>query len=120
MVRGRDCSAPLVHLERQPDAHGRAAINLAYAFDGDGDGDALTFHEFVRGPLNAVKNPAKTKVELDPSADPTVLYTEGGFFNFVYFSIGKQADGRVHLIADALGDDGQARPLSIVDLTPAN
>jgi alkaline phosphatase D len=96
------------------------ATNLAYAFDGDGDGDALTFHEFVRGPLNAVKNPARTKAQLDPSANPTVLYTEGGFFNFGYFSIRKQADGRVHLIADARGDDGQARPLSIVDLTPAN
>src|SRR5439155_1681825 len=95
------------------------ATNLAYGVDADGDGDLLTLHEIVRGPLNAVKNPAKTQGQLDPSAHPTVLYAEGGLFNFGLVSIRRQeADGKVHLIADARGADGAQRPGSILDLTP--
>ena len=94
------------------------ATNLAYELDADGDGDPLKLHEVVRGPLNAVKNPAKTKAQLDPSANPTVLYTEGGIFNFGYVSVGRQVDGQVHFIADARGDNGLQRPGSILDLTP--
>jgi alkaline phosphatase D len=94
------------------------AQNIAYSVDADGDGEQLQFHEIVRGPLNAVKNPPKTVAQLDPSAHPASLYSEGNFFNFGYVTIGKQADGKVHFIADARGEDGLQRPGSVLDLTP--
>jgi alkaline phosphatase D len=94
------------------------ATNLAYAVDADGDGDLLTLHEIVRGPLNAVKNPAKTAAQLDPSAHPTVLYAEGGLFNFGFVTVRRQADGKVHLTADARDEHGVVRPGSVLDLSP--
>jgi alkaline phosphatase D len=95
------------------------ATNLAYAVDADGDGDLLTLHEVVRGPLNAVKNPAKTVQQLDPSAHPTVLYAEGGLFNFGFVTIERHADdGKVHLVADVRDEHGAQRPGSVMDLTP--
>jgi len=95
------------------------ATNLGYEIDAEGDSDLLKFHEGVRGPLNAVKNPAKTQAQLDPSAHPTLVngYAEGGLFNFGYISI-KPVDGTVHLIADVRGDNGEQRPGSILDLAP--
>ena len=94
------------------------ATNLAYAVDADGDGDLLTLHEIVRGPLNAVKNPPKDATQLDPSAHPTVLYAEGGLFNFGFVTVGRQADGKVHLTADIRDQHGVARPGSVLDLSP--
>jgi alkaline phosphatase D len=94
------------------------ATNLAYAVDADGDGDLLTLHEIVRGPLNAVKNPPKTAAQLDPTAHPTVLYAEGNFFNFGFVTIARHADGRVHLTADVRDEHGVPRFGSVLDLSP--
>jgi alkaline phosphatase D len=94
------------------------ATNIVYAVDANGDGDLLTLHEIVRGPLNAVKNPPKTTAQLDPSANPTVLYAEGGLFNFGFVTVGRQADGKVHFTADARDQHGVVRPGSVLDLTP--
>jgi alkaline phosphatase D len=95
------------------------ATNLAYSVDEDGDGDLLTLHEVVRGPLNAVKNPPKTAAQLDPSAHPTVLYAEGNFFNFGVVTVQRhESDGKVHLVADVRDEHGLQRPGSVLDLTP--
>ena len=91
------------------------AYSIRYDLDADGDGDRLVFHEFVTGPMNAIRLPPPP---LDPTASPTSLYSEGNLFNFGYVQIGRQADGAVHLIADVRGVDGQPRAGSRVDLTP--
>jgi hypothetical protein len=88
---------------------------MAYKTDADGDGDLLEFHEFVTGPLNGVRNPVKAP---DPAASPTVLYAEGGLFNFGYYQIAAQSDGKVHFVADVRDEHGVRRPGSLVDLTP--
>lgn len=89
--------------------------SMAYKTDADGDGDLLEFHEFVTGPLNGVRNPVKAP---DPAANPTVLYAEGGLFNFGYYQIAAQRDGRVHFVADVRDEHGVQRPGSLIDLTP--
>jgi len=94
------------------------ATNLAYAIDADADGDILTLHEVVRGPLNAVKNPPKTVAQLDPSANPTVLYAEGNFFNFGFVRIRREEDGKMHFVADVRDEHGVQRPGSVINLTP--
>ena len=91
------------------------AQTIAYDTDADGDGDRLRFHELVSGPLNAVRNQPR---ELDPAANPTSLYAEGGLFNFNYVRISEHADGKIHLVADVRGPDGAPRPGSLLDLTP--
>ena len=66
------------------------AQTIAYDTDADGDGDRLGFHELVSGPLNAVRNQPRA---LDPAANPTSLYAEGGLFNFNYVRIsGRQTE----------------------------
>jgi len=94
------------------------ATNLAYSVDADGDGDFLTLYEVVRGPLNAAKAPPRTAAQLDPSVHPTVLYAEGGLFNFGFVRINRQSDGKVHLVADVRDEHGVQRPGSVLDLTP--
>lgn len=91
------------------------AQTIAYNTDADGDGDRLVLHEFVSGPLNAVRAAPRP---LDPAANPTSLYAEGGFFNFTYVRVERQSDGHVHLVADVRGEDGLPRPGSRLDLTP--
>ena len=91
------------------------AMNIGYEVDANGDGDTVTFHEFVNGPLNAVAVPPPG---LDPTFNPTILYQEGDLFNFGYLRIEPAADGAYHLIADVRGEDGLPRPGSTVDLAP--
>jgi alkaline phosphatase D len=91
------------------------AQTIAYDVDADGDGDRLVLHELVSGPLNAVRGMPRP---LDPAANPTSLYGEGGIFNFSYVRIERQADGKVHLVADVRGADGSPRPGSHLDLMP--
>lgn len=91
------------------------AQNIRYSLDADGDGDQLVFHEFVTGPLSAVKVPAGP---LDPTLNPTRLYTEGDRFNFGHYRIRETADGQVHFQAEVRGEDGETRPGSEVDLAP--
>ena len=91
------------------------AQTIRYNVDADGDGDRLVLHELVCGPLNAVRAAPRP---LDPAANPTSLYAEGGIFNFSYVRIETQADGKVHLVADVRGENGLPRPGSHLDLTP--
>jgi phosphodiesterase/alkaline phosphatase D-like protein len=94
------------------------AQTIAYDTDADGDGDRLVFHELVSGPLNAVRAGARRQDQLDPAAHPTSLFGAGGLFNFNYVRIARQADGKVHLIADVRNEAGLPLPGSLLDLTP--
>jgi alkaline phosphatase D len=94
------------------------AQTIAYDTDADGDGDRLVLHELVSGPLNAVRNAAKRQDQLDTAANPTSLFGAGGLFNFNYVSVSRQADGKVHLIADVRNEAGLPLPGSRLDLTP--
>ena len=94
------------------------AQTIAYDTDADGDGDRLVFHEFVSGPLNAVRNQARRQDQLDTAANPTSLFGAGGLFNFNYIRIARQADGKVHLIGDVRNEAGLPLPGSLLDLTP--
>jgi len=97
------------------DAH--QAVEIRYSADLDGGGRPFLFHEIVAGPLSA---PAvRSEPQLDPTLNPTMLYREAGFFNFGYIRIERSGDGLAHLIADVRGVDGQPRPGSRLDLTPA-
>ena len=91
------------------------AQTIRYDLDADRDGDRLVLHELVSGPLNAVRAVPRP---LDPAANPTSLYAEGGMFNFTYVRIERQEDGVVHLVADVRGPDGLPRPGSHLDLLP--
>ncbi len=91
------------------------AQTARYSLDADGDGDRLVFHEFVTGPLSAVK---VAPGALDPSLDPTRLYAEGDLFNFGFYRIREAADGQVHFQADVRGEDGRPRPGSEIDIAP--
>ena len=91
------------------------AESIKYSTDADGDGDDLTFHEFISGPLNAVAVPPP---ELDPTFNPETLYEEGDIFNFAYVRLKEASDGLVHLTADVRDENGTVRPGSLVDLTP--
>ena len=90
------------------------AQTIAYRTDADGDGDVLLLHELVSGPLNAIRLQPRA---LDPAANPTSLYAEGGFFNFTYVQV-KQVGAEIHLIADVRGENGEPRPGSLLDLAP--
>jgi alkaline phosphatase D len=94
------------------DAHWAANIN--YEIDANDDGDALVFHEFISGPLSAVREMPR---DLDPTFNPTTLYAEGGIFNFGYLRIEKQDDS-VNLLVDIRDETGRVRPGSEVVLTP--
>ena len=91
---------------------------IAYDTDADGDGDRLVLHELVSGPLNAVRNAAKRQDQLDPAAHPTSLFGAGGLFNFNFVRVARQADGKVHLMADVRNEAGLPLPGSLLDLTP--
>jgi phosphodiesterase/alkaline phosphatase D-like protein/glycerophosphoryl diester phosphodiesterase len=94
------------------DAHW--ATNISYEIDANDDGDALIFHEFVSGPLNAGLGMPS---DLDPTFNPTTLYAEGGIFNFGYLRIEEQ-NGSVNLLVDIRDETGEVRPGSEVVLTP--
>ncbi|MGH7412343.1 MAG: alkaline phosphatase D family protein [Candidatus Methylomirabilis sp.] len=90
------------------------AATIRYEVDAKGDGDTLLFHELVTGPLNARRGVPPSR--LDPTLNPVLLYSEGGIFNFGYVRIYEGSDGKVHLVADVRGEDGQPRPGSLLNL----
>jgi hypothetical protein len=55
---------------------------------------------------------------LDPTFQPTILYVEGGIYNFANLQTQKQNDGSAHLIANIIGVDGHPRAGSNIDLVP--
>ena len=84
------------------------AMSLRWSHDFDGDGDSLTVHELISGPLNAVSVPAKTP---DPSFGPEVLYAEGEVWNFATVRLVRSDDGGVDFVYDVRGaEDGAVRP----------
>lgn len=91
------------------------AQNIRYDVDADADGDRLELHELVSGPLNAVRGQPR---ELDPAANPTSLYAEGGIFNFGHLRISRGADGVPRLSADVRDETGSPRPGSALVLEP--
>lgn len=84
--------------------------------DYDQDGDALVFHEFVAGPLNARTG---APYWLDRTTNPTSLYGEGNFFNFGFFQILPGAGGKAMLRAETVDAFGKARPSSVLLLKPS-
>ena len=83
------------------------AMNLRYDLDLNGDGDRLTFHELLSGPLAAGRFP--TPPQLDPTLRPTILYGEGDLLNFSAIQLVPQADGSSRLVAEVRGVDGTVR-----------
>jgi alkaline phosphatase D len=86
-----------------------------HRLDLNGDGDVLQFHQILAGLLSGRREVPR---ELDPTLRPTLLYAEGGLFNFGYVRIERQADGQVHLLAEVRDEEGQPRPGSLLDLRP--
>lgn len=93
---------------------------LKYNADVNGDGDPVNVYEIVSGPISAIRFgiPGLPLPMLDPTFQPTILYVEGGIFNFGYFKVQKGNDGMIHLIASIIGEDGTPRPNSHLDLRP--
>jgi alkaline phosphatase D len=100
------------------DAHFPAI--LKYNADVNRDGDSVNVYEIVCGPLSAIPFgiPGIPLPKFDPTFQPTILYVDGGIFNFAYFKINKDSDGLMHLTTSIIGEDGNPRPGSIIDLGP--
>ena len=95
--------------------------NIRYEIDANADGDKSIFHELISGPLSAFQFgvPGVPLPKLDTTFNPKLLYEEGGIFNFGYVQIQKKSeDNKIHLIAEVRGEDGLARPNSLLDLAP--
>jgi alkaline phosphatase D len=91
---------------------------IRYNFDLNNDGNMTEIHEFVSGPLNAIRLGVPFPI-LDETFNPSLLYGEGNIFNFGYIRIedGRE-DGKPHLIADIRDENGIVRPDSTLDLLP--
>jgi len=93
---------------------------LKYNADVNGDGDPVNVYEIVCGPLSAIRYgiPQIPLPTLDMTFKPTILYIEGGIYNFGYFKIHKDNDGLTHFTVSIIGADGLPRPSSNIDFTP--
>jgi alkaline phosphatase D len=93
---------------------------LKYDTDLNGDGKPTNVYEIISGPLSAFRFgvPGVPLPMLDPTFHPTILYVEGGLFNFAHIQLQKQGDGKTHLITDIIGEDGLPRPNSRQDIIP--
>jgi alkaline phosphatase D len=98
------------------DVHFPALIR--YNFDLNNDGNMTEIHEFVSGPLSAIRLGVPFPI-LDETFNPSLLYGEGNIFNFGYIRIEDGSDnGQPHLIADIRDENGIVRPGSSLDLIP--
>jgi alkaline phosphatase D len=98
------------------DVHFPALIR--YNFDLNNDGNMTEIHEFVSGPLSAIRLGVPFPI-LDETFNPSLLYGEGNIFNFGYIRIEDGSDnGQPHLIADIRDEKGIVRPGSSLDLIP--
>lgn len=91
-----------------------SAAQIRYERDYDKDGDTLLFHEFIAGPLSAIRGPAP--VTLDPTLGPVMIYAEGGLFNYGTVTIDSGAGAR--LVSDIRDESGRQRPGSELILQP--
>ena len=89
--------------------------NIVLNQDFNGDGDKLIIHELVSGPLNSGTFGPDP---IDRTVNATYLYKESGIFNFGYYKIQKQPDGKMHFISEVRGIEGITRPGSYLDLIP--
>ena len=90
------------------------AAQLRYEKDFDNDGEPLLFHEFLSGPLSAIRSPSPPA--FDPTLNPVVLYAEGGIFN--YGTVRITTDGAPVLTTDIRDQSGRIRPGSQLVLSP--
>jgi alkaline phosphatase D len=94
---------------------------IKYEKDLNGDGDNVTFHELVSGPLNAVRGGTPFPA-LDQTFNPTLLYGEGNLFNFGLVQIkellGPEGEDRPHLIAEIRDERGNLREGSYLEIIP--
>ena len=93
-------------------------IILKYNADMNSDGDSVNVYEIISGPLSAFTFGSLSSPLLmpDPTFQPTILYVEGGIFNFAYLQIAKGTDGKSHMLVDIIGAEGIARLNSHLDL----
>lgn len=92
------------------------AMQLRYALDLDGDGELLTFHELVAGPLSAVRT--VTPFQLDPTFKPVTLFAQGDIFNFLFVRLERGADGAPRLRAEIRDDSGRILEGSRLEIAP--
>jgi alkaline phosphatase D len=104
---------------------------IKYNFDLNNDGNTTQIHEFISGPLSALRTISLADAsrlglpfpKLDGTFNPTLLYGEGNIFNFGYIRIEHEREdnddnGKPHLIADIRDEKGIVRPGSTLDLIP--
>lgn len=94
------------------------AATIRYELDADGNGDRLSFHELITGPLSARGLRRTTQARLDPTLNPVLLYAEGKRLNFGYIRIQLDDDGKARFTADVRGEDGAPRKGSELRLSP--
>jgi alkaline phosphatase D len=92
------------------------SMQLRYALDLDGDGDLLTFHELVAGPLAAVRT--VTPFQLDPTFRPITLFAQGDIFNFLFVRLERGADGTPRLAAEIRDESGRILEGSRLEIAP--
>jgi alkaline phosphatase D len=90
-----------------------AIYSTRFAFDGDGDGRSMVFHEFIVGPLSAVRS---ALTPFDNTLNPEPLFRTQGIFNFGHFRVERREDGYSHFIAEARHENGDVVPGSVRDL----
>jgi len=90
-------------------------IILKYNADMNGDGDSSNVYEIISGPLSAftLGIPSAPLLMPDPTFQPTIIYVEGGIFNFAYIQIIEGTEDKSHMIVDIIGADGIVRLVHI-------
>lgn len=78
------------------------------------NGDKLLFHEFLSGPLSAVRAPAPPA--FDDTLYPVIFYAEGDIFNYGTLQI--MAGETPGLVTDIRDETGRIRPGSELKLQP--
>jgi alkaline phosphatase D len=91
-----------------------AVYSTRFEFDGNADGRPTVFHEFVVGPLSAVR--AAVLRPMDDTLNPRLLFGMPGIFNFGHFRVEPREDGSSHFIAEARYENGDVVPGSVIDL----
>ena len=87
---------------------------IKYNFDLNKDGNSTHVHEFVSGPLNAVRGGVPFPI-LDATFNSSLIYGEGNIFNFGHAKIQK-IDGKSHFIVEIRDENGIVRPGSVLEL----
>lgn len=89
--------------------------NVLINQDYNADGDTLKVYEFISGPLNAGTFGPDP---IDETINAKILYNETGLFNFGFYKMEKQDDGKVHFMSQVHTADSLVRDKSKIDLIP--